>query len=100
MEQQFVIIRTDSAGVHMGYLKSEEKVNGFYAVELVNTRRIWSWDGANCLSNLAIYGSKKPENCRISGVLPSNKLMAIEIILVTDKGKANLEAIPEWSYNG
>ena len=95
---KFVVIRTDSAGVHFGYLKSCVPMNGFYAVELVNTRRIWSWSGANDLSDLAINGVTKPQDCKFSGVLPENWLMAIEVIHATEAGKASLEGVAEWNY--
>ena len=46
----YVIVRTYSAGVFAGYLESRK---GKEAV-LLNSRRIWYWDGANSLSQLAI----------------------------------------------
>jgi hypothetical protein len=96
---EFVIIRTDSAGVHMGYLKEEQVANsGHFAVTLVNTRRIWSWAGANSLSELAALGSSKPSDCKISIAVLKNKMMAIEIISVTEKAKKNLESIPDWVF--
>jgi hypothetical protein len=101
MEKQtmpYVIIRTYSAGVHMGYLKAEERVDGHYAVELVNSRRIWSWAGANTLSDLAIKGSKKPSECKVTSPVPYIKLMAIEIVGTTATGQQALESIPEWTF--
>ena len=41
----YVIIRTHSAGVHAGYLdKRNEK-----EVKLLNSRRLWKWDGGKVI---------------------------------------------------
>ena len=55
----YVIIRTYSAGVHAGYLKYREGKE----VELINTRRIWYWEGAASLSQLSKDGTAKPDRC-------------------------------------
>ena len=52
-----VIVRTYSAGVHAGILKSRD---GKEAV-LTDARRIWYWDGAATLSQLAIDGTARDE---------------------------------------
>ena len=57
---EYVIVRTYSAGVFAGYL---EKRNG-QEVILRQARRIWYWDGAASLSQLAEEGTKRPENCK------------------------------------
>jgi hypothetical protein len=96
MEKQYVIIRTDSAGVHMGILEECTPTNSHYAVTLSNTRRIWSWAGANTLTDLAARGSTAPKECKISRPIAQNKMMAIEIIAVEPAGKIALDAIPNW----
>lgn len=93
LTQDYVIIRTYSAGVHAGYLKSR---NGKEVV-LNNSRRIWYWDGAASLSQMAVDGVSKPENCKFAVVLPEIILTeAIEIILCTEKAKLCIEAVKEW----
>ena len=96
-KMRYVCIRTYSAGVHFGYLKSEKEArDGYYAVELVQARRMWSWSGANTLSDLAENGSERPNDCKFTLPVASIKLMAIEIIDVSEKGKENLDNIPVW----
>ena len=56
---KYVIVRTYSAGVFAGNLESKQKDE----VVLSNARRIWYWDGAATLSQLAMEGTQKPENC-------------------------------------
>jgi len=90
---KFVMVRTYSAGVHFGYLKSQ---NG-KEVELLNSRRVFYWSGACSLSQLALEGTKKPNDCKISVIVPSIFLTeAIEIISMTETAKTNLEGVKIW----
>lgn len=94
---RYVCIRTYSAGVHFGYLKScVEARDGYYAVELLQARRMWSWSGANTLSDLAENGSAKPTECKFTLPVSKIKLMAIEVIDVSENGKTKLDEIPTW----
>ena len=91
--KDYVIVRTYSAGVHAGYLKSR---NGKEVV-LTDSRRIWYWDGAASLSQLALEGVTKPENCKFAVVLPEIILTeAIEIIPCTEKAKLCILLVKEW----
>lgn len=81
-----VLVRTYSAGVHVGDLESR---NG-QEVTLTNARRIWSWNGANTLHEIANNGVGK--GSRISEAVPSITLLqAIEILSVSDAAKAAIE---------
>jgi len=89
----YVIIRTYSAGVHAGYLKSRDGKE----VELVNARRIWYWKGAASLSQMAVSGVKCPKECKFSVAVPSIFLTeAIEIIPCTNEAMQNIQEVPEW----
>ena len=89
----FVVIRTYSAGVHIGYLASR---NGREVV-LRNAIRIHYWDGAASLSQMAAEGVKKPANCRFSVVVPSITLTeAIEVIPCTEQARVNLQGVKTW----
>ena len=91
-----VILRTDTAGCHIGFLKSCTPTNDHYDCELINTRRIWEWDGAFSLSDLAWQGSKNHSGCKFSITLPENRMMAIEIISVTEDALVDIDKIPVW----
>lgn len=95
-KSNYAMIRTDSAGVHFGVLDFIEPKNGFYEVHLKNARRVWSWEGANCLSELSTLGSSAPEKCKISIPVTSIKLMAIEVIEMTPKAIENLCSTKDW----
>jgi hypothetical protein len=90
---EWVLIRTYSAGVHFGVLKRRDGKE----VELTTARRIWYWDGAASLSQMAVDGVSKPENCKFSVVLPSITLTeAIEIIPCTAKAVKSINGVKEW----
>lgn len=75
---QDVIVRTYSAGVHIGHL---EKRAG-KELTLTNARRIWYWKGAFTLNAVAVFGVDRKES-RISVAVPEITLTeAIEIIPV------------------
>ena len=78
LDGDVVLVRTYSAGVHFGSLHSR---NG-KEVELHNARRIWSWVGANTLSEIANNGCGK--GSKVSEPVASITLTeAIEIIPMT-----------------
>lgn len=78
----YVVVRTHSAGVHVGELLER---NG-KEVLLGNARRIYEWHGAFTLHAVASQGVAA--NSRISVVVPSILLTeAIEIIGTTERGE-------------
>ena len=89
----YVIVRTYSAGVFAGYLKSREGKE----VELVNVRRLWYWDGAASLSQLATDGVSKPQNCKFPQEVSSIVLTeAIEILPCSEKAKKSIGSVGIW----
>ena len=91
---KLVIVRTYSAGVHYGTLVARDGKE----VILTDARRIWRWDGAASLSELAVRGTAKPEGCKIPPAVPEILLTeAIEVISITPEAASSLTAVPEWS---
>ena len=99
MKEEKVIIRTYSAGVHYGTLVSEEQSSGGVHVTLENSRRIWKWAGANSLSELATLGTSNAAECNFSLPVRKIKLLAIEIIYMTDEAINSIEAVPFWAFS-
>ena len=94
---KLVMIRSYASGVHFGYLKSRKDLLAGLSVELVNSKRVYSWSGACSLSQLATDGTSNPTACKISIPVESMEIMqVIEIIPVTAKAAENLNAIPSW----
>ena len=89
----YVIIRTFSAGCFAGNLQSQKGKE----VVLLNARRLWYWKGAASLSELAIRGTKLPNECKFPVAVPAIKLTeAIETITTTKEAEASIRAVPEW----
>lgn len=88
-----VIIRGNRSGVEFGKLVSQ---NGS-EVTLKNARRIWYWDGAASLSQLAKDGTTNPTNCKFTVCVDSITILdAIEIIPCTDKAIKSIEEVSVW----
>lgn len=92
-----VLVRSYGAGVHFGYLENEEFTPSGKVVTLSRTRRVWYWDGAASLSQMALEGVNKPENCKFSVELESNEIVnVIETIPLTEKAMLNLYKVAVW----
>ena len=91
--ENYVIVRTYSAGVFAGNLAKREGQE----VTLKNARRIWYWDGAASLSQLAVDGTSKPKNCKFPAEVPEVLLLqAIEIIPCTLKSILSIKGVAIW----
>lgn len=90
---RFCIIRTYSAGVHAGYVKSQSGKE----VTLVNARRLWRWAGAFTLSEMAVNGVSKPSECKFATTVPEIILTeAIEIIPCTETAKEIILGVKDY----
>ncbi len=90
----YCIVRTYSAGVFAGYLESRDGKE----VILNQARRIWYWEGAASLSQLAMEGTKKPDKCKFPCAVNQVLLTeVIEIIPCTDIAINSIKKVPIWS---
>lgn len=91
---EYVLVRTYSAGVHVGYLLKEKGQE----ITLKKSRRIYYWDGANSLSQLAKDGVSKPQNCKFTVEVDEIRLKeAIEVIPCTNKAQESINSVKVWS---
>ena len=89
----YVLVRCAGAGVHAGELVSRKGD----VVELRNSRRIWRWEGAASLSELAVFGAKAPTACRFAVIVERIVLLgAVEVIHCTSAGEQMIRSCPEW----
>jgi hypothetical protein len=89
----YVIVRTYSAGVFAGYLQSR---NGREVV-MTKARRLWYWEGAASLSQLAMEGVKRPDKCKFPCAVSRVELLeVIEILNVTEEAKHSILGVPVW----
>lgn len=93
-KKPWVIIRSRDAGVFLGQLVKEKDGR----VELENSRRIYYWDGAATLSQLANDGVSKPQNCKFPAVLLKHTVIGVcEIIPATDKAVKSINGVAVWA---
>ncbi len=90
---KYVICRTHSAGVFAGYLESRTGQE----VVMRDARRIFYWDGAASLSQLAVSGTSKPQNCKFPEAVDRVELLqAVEILDCTETAKKSIEGVSLW----
>ena len=91
--KEYVICRTYSAGVFAGYMDKREGKEA----TVLNARRLWYWDGAASLSQLAVDGTKKPSNCKFPCEVERVELTeVIEVIQCTEKSQISIQGVPVW----
>ncbi len=92
--KEYCVVRTYSAGVFTGYI--DRKVKGGEAT-VYDARRIFYWDGAASLSQMANDGVNKPQNCKFAQSVQEVDLKEIiEVIPCTTKAKKSIGEVPVW----
>jgi len=90
---EYKIVRTYSAGVFAGYVESRKDRE----IVLRDARRLWYWDGAASLSQLAEEGVSKPEQCKFPCEVDRVELLeVIEILNCTKKAKDSISNVKVW----
>ena len=91
--KKYQIVRTFSSGVFAGYIESR---NG-QEVVMTDARRLWYWDGAASLSQLAMEGTKCPDSCKFPCPVDRVELLqAIEILDCSDVAEKSIREVPVW----
>ena len=94
MAQKY-IVRADRAGVFFGEIESRTGSE----VTMRNVRRIWRWEGANSLSQLAVDGTSMGNRCKFSVEVESMTILGvIEIIPCTTKATKSISEVQEWRF--
>ena len=92
---KYCIVRCDHASVFAGIVTERDG----QAVLIKDARRIWYWNGAASLSQLAVDGTKTPGDCKFSVVCESVVVLdAIEIIPCTDVARQSIEGVMVWRH--
>ena len=93
MNKNIYIVRGKDSGVFFGEIAER---NG-QEVLMKNVRRLWYWDGAASISQLAQEGTVRPENCKFTVTVDEVLVLdAIEIDKCSDKAVENIKAVAEW----
>ncbi len=82
---KYCVVRTYSAGVHCGFLKS---IDGCEVI-VEQCRQIYYWKGAFTLRELSLNGVS--EGSKLTAAVPVNSLTKIELIPVSDEASKLLQ---------
>jgi len=95
MAKNVVMVRSSDAGVFYGELVERDGST----VTLRGARRVWKWEGAASLSELATKGTAKPYECKFPARTSGEHIIlgVCEVIPVTAAALASLDAVPVWS---
>ena len=92
-EQPYVVVRAERAGAWAGFLESQDG----NTVVLRDGRRLWYWDGAASLSELAVSGTRRPVNCKFPEPIGKVQILGvIEVMYATDKARESIQGVPVW----
>ena len=91
--KNYVIVRGDRSGVFFGELKERSGQE----VELRNARKLWYWDGAAAVEQIAKDGVKNQSGCKFTVSVDSMIITdAIQVIPCTKSAAENIMAVKEW----
>jgi hypothetical protein len=90
-----VIVRCQAAGCFFGQLVASDLGKGY--VKLSKARRLWYWSGAASLSQLAVDGTSKPNDCKFPVAVPEIEVTGVlEVIPCTAKAIESINAVAIW----
>jgi hypothetical protein len=97
-KDKYVIVRTYAMGVFAGELDAQESTETKKVLK--NARRLWYWDGAASLSELATRGTSKPKTCKFPAEVPRVELTSpngFEVLDVSDQARESIGGVAVWT---
>ena len=92
-KEAFYIVRSTDAGVFFGHIAAKRGDE----VDLTDARRLWYWDGAASLSQMAVEGVKKPSDCKFTVTVPSMTILGVcEISECSEAAVRSIQGVREW----
>ena len=93
MEKQMYLVRSRGAGIFFGEIESRKRQE----VVMKNARRLYYWEGATELCQLATEGVKYPKKCKFTMYVDSVTLLeVVEIQKCTDDAAKSLSGVAVW----
>lgn len=87
------LFRCDRSGVFYGELVEREGQRA----KIKNARKIYYWDGANCLEQLASEGTKRPDNCKFTMIVDWIEVYdLIQLLPCTEEAIKIIEDVKQW----
>lgn len=91
---KYVIVRGDRSGVFAGVLAAQDGNE----VDLTDCRRLWYWEGACSISDIALIGTTKPGECKFTQPVSDIRLTdVIEVIPATEKAEKVIRGVKPWT---
>ena len=88
-----VIARGDRSGVFFGTLTEKDGTE----VKLTDCRRLWYWEGGASISQLAVDGTVRPDDCKFTVTVSEIVITdAVEIIPCTENAIKVIEGVKVW----
>jgi len=95
---KYCIVRTYSAGCFAAYVEKEWSEDGQRCAILQKSRRLWYWEGAASLSQLAMDGVSAPDKCKFPCEINDHKIYnVIEVIPATEKAQLSINQVKVWN---
>ena len=93
--EQYYIVRADRAGVFFGKIKEQSHD----MVTMTDVRKLYYWNGACAVEELAVNGVQKPNDCKFTVVIDEMTIAnPIQIIPCTKKAAKNLTEVSVWKF--
>lgn len=93
MKNKYVIVRAAQAGVFFGKLKEQ---NGEEVV-MTDVRKLYYWDGAAAVEEIAMIGTKKPDGCKFTVSVPQMGITGVcQVIPCTGEAIEKIKSVKEW----
>lgn len=88
-----VIVRANGAGVFFGELKEKNGTE----VTMCNVRKLFYWDGAAAIEQLAVDGTLSPDNCKFTVWVDEMTIdNVLQVIPCTEKAIQSLTNVKVW----
>lgn len=90
---KYCVVRSDRAGVFAGTVAEHEG----QTVILKDVRRLWFWDGAATISQIAVDGTTAANKCKFTMPVETLGLFdVIELIPTTEKARKVIKDVKVW----
>lgn len=91
---KYVIVSGDRSGVFAGVLVAQEGKEA----DLTDCRRLWYWDGACSISDIALIGTTNPDGCKFTQPVSDIRLTdVIEVIPATEEAEKVIRGVKPWT---
>ena len=91
----YVVVRSGQAGVFAGEFVEK---NGTEVI-LKNARKIYRWDGAYTVEDIAVKGLANIDCCQITIVVPEIVIDDVcQVLPTSEVARGILEGTPVWTY--